>query len=88
MREVGGLADTVEDFKPGKNSGTGFVFKNYDDFSFLIALIRAHTTYGYKKEWNRLVTRTMTRDFSWKKSAKEYQDIFRLTLDKRLAPLE
>lgn len=76
VRKVGGLADSVEDFNPAKDTGTGFVFEKYDTYSLLIAVIRAFDAYGYKAEWTKLQKRSMQEDFSWKKSAQEYLKIF------------
>lgn len=83
VRKVGGLADSVADFRPDKKNGTGFVFENYDEFSLLTSIIRAYDAYQYKKEWEALIKRSMTCDFSWKKSAMEYQDVFRVALNRR-----
>ncbi len=81
VRKTGGLADSVEDYLPGQNKGTGFVFENYDKYALLIAILRASETYRNKKEWTKLMKRAMTRDFSWKKSAKEYVKLFDLALN-------
>lgn len=80
VHKVGGLADSVEDYVAGKNRGTGFVFKKYDKYAFLIAVIRAAETFRNKKEWLKLVKRAMAKDFSWKNSAKEYVKLFDLLL--------
>lgn len=76
VRKTGGLADSVQDYSPGKNTGTGFVFESYDKYALLIAIVRAFETYRNKKEWVRLSKRAMANDFSWKKSAKEYIKLF------------
>jgi starch synthase len=79
VRNVGGLADSVEDFDSQKNKGTGFVFEKYDPFSLAIVFVRAFEIFKQKKEWAKLVKRAMAKDFSWEKSAKEYIKIFNLT---------
>ncbi len=84
VRKTGGLADSVENYVPGENKGTGFVFDNYDRYAFLIAFIRASETFRDKREWTKLMKRVMAKDFSWKKSAKEYINLFSLAL----SPLE
>lgn len=81
VRKTGGLADSVENYVPGANQGTGFVFDNYDRYAFLIAFIRASETFRDKREWTKLIKRAMTKDFSWKKSAKEYINLFSLALN-------
>lgn len=80
VRKVGGLADSVVDFDPEKEEGTGFVFDKYDPFSLTIALIRASELYRHRKEWDKLVKRTMAEDFSWEKSAKEYVKLFEMAV--------
>ena len=80
VRKVGGLADSVEDFDPRQNKGTGFVFEKYDSFSLAIVIVRASEIYKQKKEWSKLVKRAMAKDFSWKKSAQEYIKIFDLAI--------
>ena len=76
----GGLADSVEDFTPQMNKGTGFVFEKYDPFSLTIAIIRATEIYKQKKEWSKLMSHAMSKDFSWQKSAKEYLGLFEMAL--------
>lgn len=76
VHKVGGLADSVADFRSGEEEGNGFVFCEFDPFSLLIAIIRAHEAYGYKKEWAKLIRRAMAEDFSWNKSAAEYARLF------------
>jgi len=76
VRKTGGLADSVENYVPGENKGTGFVFDNYDRYALLIAIIRASETFRDKKEWSKLIKRVMAKDFSWKKSAEEYINLF------------
>ncbi|OGM99529.1 MAG: hypothetical protein A2817_02390 [Candidatus Yanofskybacteria bacterium RIFCSPHIGHO2_01_FULL_39_8b] len=84
VRKVGGLADSVDDFKPESPSadgeGTGFVFEKYDPFSLTIAVIRASELYRQKKEWEKLMKRAMVKDFSWEKSAQEYVKLFEMAL--------
>lgn len=80
VRKVGGLADSVDDFTPENNKGTGFVFEKYDSFSLIIAVIRAAELYRQKKEWKKIMKRAMAKDFSWEKSAKEYVKLFEMAL--------
>jgi starch synthase len=32
--------------------------------------------YTKKRDWNKIVERAMTADFSWKTSAKKYEDLY------------
>jgi len=78
VRYSGGLADTIENFDPKKNSGTGFVFMHYDPLEFLEAVRRAVETYKNKNVWEGLMRRGMEKDFSWRKAAEKYVEVFRL----------
>ncbi|KPK78830.1 MAG: hypothetical protein AMJ89_00120 [candidate division Zixibacteria bacterium SM23_73] len=77
VRKTGGLADTVEDFIPERNSGTGFVFEKFDSYALFGAIIRGLETYKYKKVWQGLIKRIMRADFSWENSAKKYLNLYR-----------
>ena len=33
--------------------------------------------YDKKREWNKMVERAMTADFSWSNSAKKYEELYR-----------
>lgn len=78
VRFTGGLADTIENFDPKKNSGTGFGFMHYDPLEFLEAVRWAVETYKNKKVWEGLMKRGMEKDFSWRKAAEKYIEVFRL----------
>lgn len=76
VRKTGGLADSVEDYNPDEDTGTGFVFEKFDSSSFMIALIRAFENFRDKESWAKLQMRAMEKDFSWKSSAKKYAELF------------
>lgn len=78
VRKTGGLADTVEDYDPSKNSGYGFTFNNFDSMSMLMAITRAYENYRNQTIWKTLQKRAMEKDFSWKRSAEEYSKIFEI----------
>ena len=77
VRETGGLKDTVEPFNEFNESGTGFSFSNYNAHEMLATIRYAERVYYDKKRsWNKIVDRAMTADFSWKNSAKQYEDLY------------
>src|SRR3989338_3368107 len=76
VRATGGLADSVTDYDMLRNIGTGFSFKDFNAMSFLVAVVRALELYKNKKEWERLVKRTMTQNFSWEFVADKYLDLY------------
>jgi starch synthase len=79
-RKTGGLADTVEDYNSTTQTGTGFVFKEYDPYSLMVAITRAHENFRNKNIWQKLQKSAMTKDFSWNNSAKEYAHLFTVAL--------
>jgi starch synthase len=88
VRETGGLADTVEDYDPAKDIGTGFVFKEFDSQAMLVAVTRARETYRHQGAWRNIQKRAMAEDFSWVHSASEYARIFSLAVGFRDREIE
>lgn len=76
VRKTGGLADSVEDFDPARNRGTGFVFEKLNQYSLYGSIVRAMENYKHPKIWRAIQKRAMSADFSWSKSAKEYVKLF------------
>ena len=75
VRETGGLKDSVRD--SGDGQGNGFTFANYNAHEMLHAMRRAVEGYADRNGWNILVKRAMECDLSWKRSAKEYIEMYK-----------
>ena len=75
VRATGGLDNTVVAY-PQKGA-TGFKFYNYDAIEMLNSIKYAISVYKDKKEWKKIVKNAMKADFSWKKSAKEYKEVYK-----------
>lgn len=73
VRRTGGLADTVEDGK------TGFTFDDATPDALADAVTRA-TAAWRARGWLPLRRRCMRLDHSWRRSAREYHDVYRLAL--------
>ncbi len=83
VRKTGGLSDTVEKFGfKNKVRGTGFVFEKYSLSEFMKSVERAVSIYYQKNVWQRLQKNAMKKDFSWKKSAQKYLDLYKKLLKK------
>lgn len=81
VRETGGLKDTVEPYNEYEKTGTGFSFMNYNAHEMLATVRYAEKIYYDKKrDWNKMVERAMSKDFSWKTSAVHYQDLYKSLL--------
>lgn len=78
VRETGGLKDTVRPYNEYESTGTGFSFANYNAHEMMDTINRAKDVYyNNRREWNKLVDRAMAADFSWKVSARRYEDLYR-----------
>lgn len=76
VRKTGGLADTVIDYDPKNQTGTGFVFDEYTTEAMLEAIERAVELFGKKRVWIKLAKQGMSQDFSWSLSAQKYSDLY------------
>ena len=76
VRKTGGLADSVLPFIRETREGTGFVFEHFTDEGLRWALRLALLTYRDRPLWRHLMSNGMLQDFSWKKQAKLYEELF------------
>lgn len=76
VRRTGGLADTVQDYDPLAQAGTGFVFAAYDPLACFAAIVRALETYRNPAAWDVLRASAMGRDFSWAASGRQYAALY------------
>ena len=84
VRETGGLKDTVEAFNEYEKKGTGFSFCNYNAHEMMACVRYAEKVYyDDKKSWRGLINRAMKKDFSWKSSALQYQELYDWLVDQR-----
>ncbi|HEX7253334.1 MAG TPA: glycogen/starch synthase [Thermoanaerobaculia bacterium] len=82
-RRTGGLADTVVD--AGDPGGTGLMFDEPRPEALADALARAARVYADAGAWRELVRRGMAKDFSWKRSAREYARLYEQAVRQRRA---
>lgn len=82
VRETGGLKDTVVSYNVFTKEGTGFSFTNYNAHEMKDAVARAIEIYKDKEEWEQLVKRCMSQDFSWQNSAKEYKALYESIMER------
>jgi starch synthase len=77
VRETGGLADSVQPYDPDSGTGTGIVFRNYDEQGLAWALNSALDLYADKPHWRRMVANGMAMDYSWERQGARYVELFR-----------
>ena len=77
VRETGGLKDTAQAYNEYENTGTGFSFCNFnaDDMKYVVEYAY-HVFRDERKAWEDMMQRAMAQDFSWNKSAGEYEKLY------------
>jgi starch synthase len=81
VMKTGGLADTVIDYSD-RESGNGFVFREFTPGAFKKAILRVLITFADKPLWQRLQENTMKTDFSWDRSAEAYENLYLSAIEK------
>jgi starch synthase len=88
VRATGGLADTIVDYTPEKlasGQATGFTFLAYTPATLLAVLQRALELYrDHPDLWLRLMQNGMRQDWSWDRSAAEYERLYLKLVGRKL----
>ena len=77
VRETGGLYDSIKPYGAG---GNGFTFASCNPYDLLYVIHEALDTYRKTEEWQSLMKKAATTDFSWLRSADEYKKLYDDTL--------
>ncbi len=89
VRATGGLRDTVEEFNPDQDSGTGFKFEQPEPSALEETLLNTLDVFIKEPDaWKKLMVRGMNRDFSWKRSATEYVRLYERAISDRMSILK
>lgn len=89
VRAVGGLADSVVDASEenlANGTANGFSFHDYRSDVLLRQICRATGIFQDKATWKKLIQTGMQRDWSWRRSAREYEQVFQRAQAKRHMP--
>ncbi len=86
VHATGGLADTVRDYDPATGEGSGFSFERYDGMALFATLVRALRAYRHQDTWRELQRRCMAIDFSWRRSAGKYVELYHRAIAARRRP--
>ena len=77
VNATGGLKDTVPPVDSSTNTGLGYTFQSYNGDDFWGAIDRCLGLYWHDQDgWKDLIRRDMSADFSWKKPAEKYMELF------------
>ena len=77
VRRTGGLVDTVTHHDPQHHQGTGYCFDRYEALDLFTCMVRAEESFHYQPQWQQLQQRGMETNFSWDKSAQEYEVLYK-----------
>ncbi|MBS1485665.1 MAG: glycogen synthase GlgA [Opitutales bacterium] len=84
VRHTGGLADTVSQYMESSANGDGFVFYDATTSALYNTIGWACSTYyDRKSDYLKLRENGMKKDFSWKKSALEYSQLYTWAINQR-----
>ena len=79
LEETGGLMDTVHPYEAWCGAGNGFTFAAYNSGDMAYVIRQAVDLYHNNRDaFKRLQLTGMTSDFSWDKSAQEYNRIYEM----------
>ena len=76
VREVGGLKDSIKDFGCVEG-GNGYTFTNYKAEDFYYQISKALSDFKDKKLFESQIRLVMSKDFSFKNSARKYIDLYK-----------
>jgi starch synthase len=83
VRATGGLDDTVTSFRRDTGEGNGLKFKEATADALRLAICRAGGLYRDPEARRRLMANGMQADFSWDRSAREYEALYRVAAGRR-----
>ena len=75
-RATRGIEQIITDYDPAADTGHGFLFYQYGSEPFWDAIKRAREVFRDRPEWERLMKRALSRDFSWARAAESYEQLY------------
>ncbi|MEC9484542.1 MAG: glycogen/starch synthase [Candidatus Izemoplasma sp.] len=82
VRDTGGLSDTVDNYDPITGSGNGFKFYNYDGYDLAQTIDTAKDVFfNHPDLWDTMQKRAMKTDYSLKRQARKYIDLYRIVIE-------
>ncbi len=84
VRATGGLADTITGFDPQSPNAAanGFAFQEYSSLALSETLRQACDVYRRPELWKPLMATGMSQNWSWARSAREYVELYRKTMER------
>ena len=76
-RRTGGLSDTIDQYDESSGAGTGFLFDTATTDALYNTIGWACSTwYDRREHVDTMRLNAMTKDFSWRNSAKKYEQVY------------
>ena len=83
VHETGGLRDSIRPYSEFDGLGDGFSFVEYSAHALYVTTREAIRLYlGNPYVWSRLMDRGMRKDFSWNRSARQYNQMYGEIVDR------
>lgn len=76
VRETGGLYDSIKSYDEYTGEGNGFTFTNYNAHDMMYTIRRALAFYRNKEDWNKIMKKAISEDFSWAASSERYIELY------------
>ena len=87
VRRTGGLADSVVPYDGGNlERATGFAFDTPAPHALAAEILHAQHVFFQRDRWRRIVENGMAQDFSWDRSARRYEAVYRRACELRGLP--
>ncbi|MCX6357608.1 MAG: glycogen/starch synthase [Candidatus Aureabacteria bacterium] len=83
VRATGGLDDTITRYDQLTHAGNGFKFEEYTASAMVAAVREALGIYGRAPHWELIRKNAMACDFSWERSAREYERVYHAAMERR-----
>lgn len=76
-RKTGALSDLLVNYDPNTQQGNSFTFVQYDANELLKTVKSAISLFNEIENWNKLIDNALFADYSWAKSVRIYDDIYK-----------
>ncbi|MCL2335628.1 MAG: glycosyltransferase, partial [Endomicrobia bacterium] len=83
VNRTGGLSDTIVYYNHYIKEGNGFMFNITYGENFVQTILKSEKIFADKQDWAALTNNAMKCDFSWDRSVKEYENMYRKVADKK-----
>lgn len=83
VRKTGAFADIIEPYDPDTGRGTGFLFERFEVPEFIAKVGEAYSVLTDEERRDALRRNAMNKEFSWRRCAEEYLDLYMAAMNKR-----